>query len=182
MKNTSVKIDTAEIVGIPGRIGLTSCPGLSEECCGSTLEADLQEIRGWGANLVLTLLDDLELRTSGVADLGKKVVALDMIWLQLPIPNMGLPDDEFMEKWQGVVPWFCKMLRNGQNIVVHCRGGVGRTGLMAACLLIELGLTAREAIGTVRNARPGSLLHAPHENYCYSYVPSLRQGGGNAID
>jgi protein-tyrosine phosphatase len=38
-------------------------------------------------------------------------------------------------------------LRNGDGIIVHCLGGIGRTGTVIGCVLRELGYSADEAIG-----------------------------------
>ena len=48
-------------------------------------------------------------------------------------------------------------LRDGFSIVVHCKGGLGRAGTVAARLLIELGMEPREAVRQVRAARPGAI-------------------------
>jgi len=40
---------------------------------------------------------------------------------------------------------------------VHCRGGLGRSGMIAARMLVELGTPADEAIARVRSARPGAV-------------------------
>jgi ADP-ribosyl-[dinitrogen reductase] hydrolase len=45
------------------------------------------------------------------------------------------------------------MLRDGGNIVIHCRGGIGRAGMVAARLLVELGDAPDVAIAKVRVAR-----------------------------
>jgi ADP-ribosyl-[dinitrogen reductase] hydrolase len=148
---------------------------------GDSLSDDLQRIKSWGAAALVTLLDDSELKTLGVLRLGEKVCSLDMVWLHLPFRNRGNPDSEFVEIWRKVVPGLCKLLRNGQHVVMHCREGVNRTGLAAACLLIELGLPAREAVRTVRNSRPGSLLYPSHEEFCYSYQPSDGQAPGHGV-
>ena len=44
---------------------------------------------------------------------------------------------------------------NNSNILVHCRGGIGRAGLLACCYLLKLGHchTAKEAIEMVRQRR-----------------------------
>lgn len=44
---------------------------------------------------------------------------------------------------------------DGQGVVVHCRGGTGRTGTVVACALRLLGRSADEAIAIVRAKRPG---------------------------
>nr|WP_231881698.1 hypothetical protein [Deinococcus puniceus] len=36
---------------------------------------------------------------------------------------------------------------------MHCRGGLGRAGLVAACLVVQGGMPPREAIALVRATR-----------------------------
>ncbi len=48
-------------------------------------------------------------------------------------------------------------LRAGKSVVIHCRGGLGRTGLLAAACLRALGVDAERAIAIVRAARPGTI-------------------------
>jgi protein-tyrosine phosphatase len=44
-------------------------------------------------------------------------------------------------------------LRAGTNVMLHCAGGIGRTGTVSSCILIALGLPAGEALAEVRKAR-----------------------------
>jgi hypothetical protein len=49
--------------------------------------------------------------------------------------------------------------RGGKRILIHCAGGVNRSGLLAAAALIRNGMAAVEAIETVRARRPGALIN-----------------------
>ena len=44
-------------------------------------------------------------------------------------------------------------LHNGVNTVVHCRGGIGRTGTICCCLLIKDGMNVTQAIDLVTKQR-----------------------------
>lgn len=46
---------------------------------------------------------------------------------------------------------------HGLRVAIHCGAGLGRAGTVAACYLVHLGSTPREAIEHVRNLRPGSI-------------------------
>lgn len=57
------------------------------------------------------------------------------------------------------------LVNGGQKIAIHCKGGSGRTGLIAAQLLIECGIPMREAVAQVQALRPRAIQHPAHINY-----------------
>ena len=59
--------------------------------------------------------------------------------------------------WAEVGPRIRGLLQEGQRVLFHCRAGHGRSGMMAARLLIELGWSAESAISEVRRVRPGAI-------------------------
>ena len=59
----------------------------------------------------------------------------------------------------------------GQSLVVHCRGSLGRTGLIVARLLIALGEAPRKALEQVRAARPGAVETRAQEQYVLEQIP-----------
>ena len=170
LKNPPLTIDSIRIPGIKGIIGITSCPGMRDQFIfdlySESLIDDVESIRAWGASVVVTLLVEHELNVLGVKELGKQVVAMNMIWMHLPIRNMGVPDEAASDKWRRVISCLCDLLRKGQRVVIHCKEGIGRAGLFVASLLVSLGMPVEEAMRTVRKARPGSLTLAVHEKYC----------------
>ena len=75
-----------------------------------------------------------------------------MDWLHLPIRDVGTPSAAFEADCR-----LRDLLDNGQNILVHCRGGLRRAGMIAARLLVESGVEPDEAMTRVRAARPGAI-------------------------
>lgn len=55
----------------------------------------------------------------------------------------------------------------GKHVVVHCRGGMGRAGTVAACLVVDLhDRDSAEAIAWVRRTRgPGAIESRAQEEY-----------------
>jgi len=80
-----------------------------------------------------------------------------MAWHYLPIPDVAIPGDLFEVLWEESGRRLRQTRAGGGRIVLHCRGGIGRTGTIAARLLTEFGVSAKEAIRMVRAARPGTI-------------------------
>lgn len=80
-----------------------------------------------------------------------------MKWVHLPIRDVSVPDAKFEAKWATAGLELRTCLRRGGSILIYCRGGLGRTGAIAARLLVELGMDPQGAIDAVRRVRPGAI-------------------------
>lgn len=157
-------LQIAEVRASPahGRIGITFCPG-KRDLMASTgawardLATDLDAIAAWGARLVLTLVEPHELRLLKVPDLGHEVRRRGIVWHHLPIADFSVPTPRFEAAWTTRGREIRKLLRDGADVLVHCKGGLGRAGMIAARLLAELGVPPDEAIRAVRSARQGAI-------------------------
>ena len=164
MRMTSVT-HPLKIAAIPaghnlGRVGITFCPGKHDAQAVSgywarDLSLDLETIRGWGAAAVVTLVESKELDLLRVPQLGDEVVRRGMLWFHLPIVDV----------WQVAGHELRALIRNGRDVLVHCRGGLGRAGTIASKLLIEFGMEPAMAIRKVRTARPGAIETNEQEQY-----------------
>ena len=94
-----------------------------------------------------------------------EVRARGIEWLHLPISDFSPPDHRFETGWAAHRERLCKDIRSGARVLVHCKGGLGRAGTVAALLLIELGMAPAEAIGKVRMARKGAIETPEQESY-----------------
>lgn len=149
-----------------GRIGMTFCPGKHEAgVWARDLDTDLAAIRAWGARRLLTLVECHELELLRVPDLGARAIAIGLDWRHLPIGDLAVPDAGFEATWAAESAALRAMLEAGQCVVLHCRAGLGRTGLMTARLLVELGTPPAEAVRRVRAARPGTIETPGQERY-----------------
>jgi hypothetical protein len=157
-------LQIAEVRASPshGRIGITFCPGKHDRAAATgawarDLTADLGVIAGWGARLVLTLVEPAELEALKVPHLGAAVRALGLDWRHLPIADYSVPTEAFERQWVTHGQDIRTLLCSGGDVLVHCKGGLGRAGMMAARLLVELGLPPEQAIREVRRARRGAI-------------------------
>ncbi len=157
-------LQIAEVRASPshGRIGITFCPGKHDSAAATgawarDLSVDLDAIAAWGARLVLTLVEPDELAALKVPQLGSDIQARGLDWRHLPIADYSVPSDAFETQWETHGRDIRALLRDGGDVLVHCKGGLGRAGMMAARLLVELGVTPEQAIADVRKARAGAI-------------------------
>lgn len=157
-------IQIAEVRASPshGRIGITFCPGKHDRFAYTgawerDLGIDLDAIAAWGAKLVLTLVELAELKALKVPQLGHEIRRRGIEWRHLPIADYSVPTQDFERQWETQGREIRQMLRNGDDLLVHCKGGLGRAGMIAARLLVELGMEADEAIHAVRRVRKGAI-------------------------
>ena len=168
----TLRIDVVEVPKSAGRIGLTFCPG-KRQSHGMTgawqrdLDADMDLIAGFGAAALVTLMeaDELAEVEVPVERLRHAAVSRGIDWFLLPIVDVSIPDRHFETQWIYAGLRLRRLLRAGQSIAIHCRGGLGRTGTIAGRLLTELGLPAERAIASIREARPGSIETAEQAQY-----------------
>ncbi|MBV9249903.1 MAG: cyclin-dependent kinase inhibitor 3 family protein [Acetobacteraceae bacterium] len=172
-----LRINAVEAVG-GGLIGMTLCPGKKQKSgmngeWDRDLDLDLEVIRAWGAVAVVTLMEEHELATYKVQRLGEKVQALGMEWYHLPIRDADVPGAGFEALWARSGPVLRQHLKHGSRILLHCRGGLGRTGMIAARLLAELGVPPREAVAAVRKARQGAIETSAQDRHVSKITPVM---------
>ena len=162
-----------------GRIGITFCPGKTQPHAMSgawnrDLGTDLDAIKAWGATTVITLIEAHEVEDLRVQPLGEEVTARGMGWLHLPIRDASIPDSHFEAAWAREIQRLLASVLGGARVLVHCKGGLGRAGTIAARLMIELGMEPTHAIGAVRAVRPGAIETWAQEDYLKALSFRLR--------
>lgn len=165
-----LRIDAVMVPGSTGLIGLTFCPGKKQKAAmtGSwdrDLEKDLAAIRSWGGLALISLIEAHEYVELEVTDLPYACLQHGMAWYGLPIVDGAIPDQRWEANWELSTPSLYQTLREGGRIVIHCKGGLGRTGLLAARILVEFGMSPSKAIRQVRQARPGAIETVEQEHY-----------------
>jgi ADP-ribosyl-[dinitrogen reductase] hydrolase len=151
-------------------IGLTPCPGSDRFPSGRQpwqrdLGADFDVMGAWGAAAVVTLLQASELSRPSLAELRSHAERRGMEWHHLPIRDQAVPTKEFEASWPAVAARLHALLSQRRHVLLHCMGGLGRSGMIAARLLVEIGEEPRAAIQRVRRARPGAIETAAQEMY-----------------
>ncbi|WP_087020888.1 tyrosine-protein phosphatase [Thaumasiovibrio subtropicus] len=131
---------------------LTPCPGTK----GESLVASVEQLKRAGVTTVVTALNNEEMDKAGVAALPAEVQTAAMNWVHLPIEDDQAPDAAFAEQWKQQATSLRDRVLAGEKIAMHCMGGSGRTGLLAAHLLLDLGWDISTIKSKVQALRPGA--------------------------
>ncbi|MGC9312902.1 MAG: dual specificity protein phosphatase family protein [Sediminispirochaetaceae bacterium] len=138
-------------------IFLSSHPleGVRAENAAAAVRIFIQRIHANQVRTIVVLLPSHELRELyGDIDLLEMYRDEGLDVIHFPLENFSIP--EKMEWFHGCIGSIEEKLRQG-HVLIHCMAGCGRTGMMAAGVLVKLGLNAAEAIEQVRQTRPGSM-------------------------
>ncbi|WP_300581534.1 protein-tyrosine phosphatase family protein [Marivita sp.] len=131
-----------------GILAISPIPGAEGDYAG-----DVQHLIEWKPAIVISLVSEVEMVAAGAAGLWHDLVEAGCRWEHLPITDFGVPDDAFEEAWPVVSANARRALMGGGRILVHCRGGCGRSGMVALRLMIELGEAADDALARLRAVR-----------------------------
>jgi protein-tyrosine phosphatase len=118
---------------------------------GDWLEDDLSSWRQEGTDTVLSLLTPEEEKDLDLRQEAGEAKRLGMEFASFPIPDRQIPKSE--ARWSDMLERVTRTLTEGKNVVVHCRQGIGRSGLVAACLLVRKGVSPGAAVEMVSAAR-----------------------------
>ena len=171
MADDSIHVDflAADSHGLPGRLGLTIAPGKwrpgLDHASDTLVRDDLLRLRDfYGAKVLVTLLEEFEMKkTLAIPELLQTARRLKLRSLWFPIPDVTAPSE--IEGVATLVDDIVDAMSTGETVVVHCRGGLGRSGTIAACCLVARGRRPVEAIELVRAARPGAVEVRDQEDF-----------------
>lgn len=146
---------TTELYWIPtprkqGRLAIAPRPR-----GGDWLADELAAWKRLGVNRVVSLLtpeemDDLDLNAE-----AKECGAEGMTFVSLPIPDREVPEDRTL--FFQVADLLAERVDAGESVVLHCRQGIGRAGMLAVVTLMALGHSLDSAIHIVSRSRGRSV-------------------------
>eukprot|EP00727_Mastigamoeba_balamuthi_P007432 m51a1_g3309 putative protein kinase domain containing protein (793) ;mRNA; f:327511-333638 len=142
-----------------GALGMTMAPGKRAGKWCRSLEDDLDAVRhvGKGCDLLVTLLEPGEMQRLGIETLPQRAQELGMASILFSIRDRWIP--ESMQEFSLLVDRVSRSLYEGQRVVIHCGGGMGRTGMLAVATLLWLGTadSVIEAVAMTQSVRPGTI-------------------------
>lgn len=149
-----------------GRLAISIAPGKKDTRWNRSLDADLNVIKDNGIDIIVCLLEWAEMRMLDIVDYPRRAGEVGLLFYHLPIRDRGIPSQSEVSV---LVSILVQHLVNGKQILLHCRGGLGRAGTIGACCLIHFGYDSKHAIEIVRKRRPGAIQTSKQEGCIHQY-------------
>jgi protein-tyrosine phosphatase len=130
----------------PGRVALSARPR-----GGDWLADEVSDWKRSGIGTVVSLLEPQEQKDLDLQNESAEVRHEGLEFVSFPIPDRKVPTSE--ARLANALEKIERFLSQGTNVLVHCRQGVGRTGLVATCLLVKRGMSPGAAVEKVSAAR-----------------------------
>ena len=161
-----------EPLGVNGKVILNSFPGLDDNKIFQQhiLLNQLSAFVNFNCSTVVSLVEDSEFdQLCEKKIFVRNIYQHNLKWIHMPIADLKVPNHEFKQKWLITKTLLKNELIEGKNIVLHCKGGIGRSGTIAALILIEHGEENVNAIKHVRKKKPGAIENELQEQFVLDY-------------
>jgi len=134
------------------------------------LEDEIAALRQAGIDYIVSLLEAPEVDQFQLGQERGLALSKSVQFIAFPIPDRGVP-----AATADALSLFNRLataLNEGKNVVVHCRQGIGRSGLVTAGLLVGSGVPVEKAIEIVSAARGQAIPETPTQLEWLKHLPS----------
>lgn len=114
-----------------------------------------------GVRLVVSLLTEAEVWVSGLMDEADVCATAGSRFVAFPITDRGVPP--FAPPTFAFIQTLADEVRAGTHVAIHCWAGIGRSALIAASVLVALGLDAQMAFQMLMRARGMAVPDTPEQ-------------------
>ena len=147
-----------------GSIFISNSPGET-----NSIEEDIKKAANFKISTILSLLEDHEIESLKLERLHLLLSEINIVYYRYPISDFNVPNTENISTLDTILSDLLDRLTVGDNVLIHCKAGLGRSGMISALLLKKFGMTADKAIEQVRLIKPGSIETLKQENFIKSY-------------
>ena len=127
----------------------------------SYLDDDLSALKNAGIENIVSLLPADEAAMLGIPDEEAACEHAGLGFFSLPIPDGCVPDRD--DRFMHMITMLKSILINGGSVGIHCRAGIGRSCLVAACLMQTTGMAADTALTAIEKARGCKVPDTPEQ-------------------
>lgn len=151
-----------------GILAMSPMPGR-----GGAYDADLEHLREWQPALVISMTTEAEMVAHGAGTLGQDLRDSGTRWVHLPVPDFGVPAQDVEQQWPQISAAARQALDGGGRVLIHCKGGCGRSGMAALRLMVDAGENPAQALAHLRRVRPCAIETQAQMDWAVTPTPSV---------
>jgi hypothetical protein len=129
-----------------GRIAISARPRADD-----WLETEVGEWKASGLDMVVSLLERDEVSELGLQREAELCRSSGIEFLSFPIPDRGVAENgaDVLQ----IASSIARCIADGRSVAIHCRAGIGRSSMIAACAMTCSGIEASDALARIKTAR-----------------------------
>lgn len=143
------------------RVGEGNLTIMARPAGGPDLSSSTKQLASQQVDVVVSLLTMFEEVELGLEEEASLCNSVGIEFVSFPIPDRGLP--ESAQTVQKLVELVSVRLTEGKSVAIHCRMGIGRSGMIAACILAHQGLEVMKAFEAIGRARGVEVPDTPEQ-------------------
>jgi protein-tyrosine phosphatase len=118
---------------------------------GDRLKDDIQSLKQEGVDVLVSLLTEEEILYMDLEAEPDNCHACGIEYISFPITDRETPESETVTL--EFVQRLAELVKAGKGVAIHCFAGIGRSSLIAACVLVTLGIDPKAAFGLIKRSR-----------------------------
>jgi protein-tyrosine phosphatase len=142
----AVKIYWLQEFGNSSRLGIMARPRGDD-----WLENEIRELKKQNVQVMVSLLEQDEIIELGLRQQAELCAKQDIEYINFPIPDRGIPKQD--NRLRNFIIQLKEKIDSGHTVIIHCRMGIGRSAIIAGCLLFKAGNKTNEVIAHISKIR-----------------------------
>jgi protein-tyrosine phosphatase len=115
------------------------------------LEEEIIKLKKQRIGVWVSLLEQDEMNELGLRNQPALCSKHDLGYINFPIVDRQVPEKG--NKVDSLIEQLYQKIQNGNSVVVHCRGGIGRSSIIAGCILLKSGFKTEQILKQITDAR-----------------------------
>jgi protein-tyrosine phosphatase len=115
------------------------------------LEEEIIKLKKQNIGSWVSLLEQHEITELGLRNQPALCSKHDLEYINFPIVDRNIPEKG--TKMDSLIDQLYQKIQNGNSVVIHCRMGIGRSSIIAACVLLKQGFKTEQILQKITSAR-----------------------------
>jgi predicted protein tyrosine phosphatase len=118
---------------------------------GEWLSKEILNFKRNKIDVIVSLLEQSEIIELGLEGESQLCLENGIIFFNFPIADRGVPDSNI--KLRELLHQLTELIHNGKSIIIHCRMGIGRSSIIAGCLLLKEAYSKKDIFNHISGVR-----------------------------